>query len=75
MSNKVSFSILTWTSSSWNYVYMHIHAGYSNTIDRVGYNRPGQKFKNLLWGMRMIFIHINCMGYLQQILIKQSFKL
>jgi hypothetical protein len=51
------------------------HAGYSNTIDRVGYNRPGQKFKKLLLGMHMIFIHTNCMGYLQQILIKQSFKL
>jgi hypothetical protein len=24
------------------------HAGYSNTIDRVGYNGPGQKFKKLL---------------------------
>jgi hypothetical protein len=43
------------------------HAGYSNTIDRVGYNGPGQKFKKLLWGMRMIFIYINCMGYMQQI--------
>ena len=25
-----------------------VHAGYSNTIDRVGYNGPGQKFKKLL---------------------------
>jgi hypothetical protein len=51
------------------------HAGYSNTIDRVGYNGPGQRFKKLFWGICIIiFIQGDRMGYLQLNLIKQLLK-